>query len=146
MRRARAWTKRLVASVCIVAALMVALPFSQGVSHAVQTGAAWQQALDPEGQGEVDAVFQEEVLDLREEAEMRASEDGLTVGFTYAGAAAEAFGSVRARLEAKGWSCTMSGLDTCATFTKEQGSYRWLFVSCTAIGGESSVVLQCAKD
>lgn len=107
------------------------------VEHALDEEGAPGRARAPDG-------FEDEVLSLHGKEDTRVDERARVVGFTMAGVSEEMFQAVSCELEALGWIRVESGLPNCGTFVKEEGSYRWLFVSCVQAGESTSVVVQYA--
>ncbi len=141
-----------------VAAVAVAVVAAMGVDLLLQAARpsvakeALAIAVDPDGEGsyaaesgtEELADFEREVLPLSGRAGLRASSGGTLVGFTASGGAAEAFAAISDELEGRGWTAVSSGSAQTGTFAKGEGTFRWAFVSCADVGGEASVVVQCA--
>lgn len=84
--------------------------------------------------------FDDEIA-LSGDSNLAVSSDGRTIGFTMDVSVSDAMDSIRTSLEEKGWTYVPSNHDSVATFVKEEGLYRWLAVTCTAVGDSSSVVL-----
>lgn len=63
------------------------------------------------------------------------------VGFSIAEDAVTAFNILKAQLISRGWNYVESGSSTSSSFYKNNGNYKWLFVNCVNVGGETSVVL-----
>lgn len=95
-----------------------------------------------ESKRDAPARFEEEVLSLEGVSEMRVDPRSAIVGFTSAKAADHVFKDASDELEARGWTFVDSGSNTCGTFVKEAGTYRWVFVSCVQVGSSTSVVVQ----
>lgn len=89
-------------------------------------------------------TFERELFSLAGERDVRAANDGATVGFSRDGSAEDAFASVALLLQESGWTCVPSGSPTCASFVKGDGDIRWALVFCAGFGDETSVVVQCA--
>lgn len=88
--------------------------------------------------------FTSECLDLSGRHDITIAGDGTLVGFVEDGCADEVFDAVASQLDLKGWTLLESGSNTQATFMKEDGSHRWLYVSCVQVSDKTSVVIQCA--
>lgn len=88
-------------------------------------------------------LFQEEAVSLEGCTGIRVNEESSVVGWTERGSIDDVVSRRTRELTGKGWSCVPCG-SSCATFTKEDGSLRWLFVSCFEISEEVSVVVQLA--
>lgn len=116
---------------------------TSGVLREVVNPALWEEgasdalAAPPPG-------FEHEVLALAARGDVRADDSACLVGFSTDGDAAEVFASVGEELAEKGWEQAGGGLSAGGTFVKPRGSYRWLFVSCTQVGQETSVVVYYA--
>lgn len=91
---------------------------------------------------EAPAWFEEEVFSLEDEEEVMADESWSVVGFTREGSAAEVATEVACQLRQHGWTMVESGVAGSATGVKEGGRCQWLWLSCTAVGEEVSVVVQ----
>lgn len=72
------------------------------------------------------------------------SAEGALVGFSDDGSPERVFSSLSEELYSKGWTLLESGSDTQASFVKDEGTYRWLYVSCIQMSGATSIVVQCA--
>jgi hypothetical protein len=94
--------------------------------------------------GGIPASFTSECLDLSGRHDITVAGDGTLVGFVEDGRADGVFDAVASQLDLKGWTLLESGSDTQATFMKEEGSHRWLYVSCVQVSDKTSVVIQCA--
>lgn len=138
--------KRALRALAVVAVLILAVPASGCAAGILQSGivqeVAFVEASVPEG-------FEEEVLSLASRGDVRVGADGAVVGFCCSGDAPAALAEVAVELAEKGWMRVESGSDAAASFVKREGHYRWLFVSCTEVSGEVSVVVTsdgCAKE
>lgn len=67
---------------------------------------------------------------------------GGVVDFVVRSPVRDAYASLCDQLVAKQWNYTESGRENCGSFSKKQGQYRWLFVSCVGVGDMASVVIQ----
>lgn len=63
------------------------------------------------------------------------------VGFSIDSDAATSFNNLKEQLISRGWNYVDSGSSTSSSFYKNNGNYKWLFVNCVNVGGETSVVL-----
>ena len=140
--------KRLLRAVLVVALGLACIALSGGVAKAVSAARVVQEVsseASDEGSAEVPQGFEQEVFSMANMQKVRAAQDGSVVGFSLPEAAESAFLRVRSWLEENGWTYASSGMDTCGTFTKSSGAYQWLFVSCTYVDGQTSVVVECAQ-
>lgn len=92
----------------------------------------------------VPEVFAEECLDVSWRDGVMVVPDGPLVGFIGEGAPQDLFAAVSSELCGKGWTLLESGSGTQATFVKDEGLYRWAYVSCAEVPGATNVVIQCA--
>lgn len=129
----RAWL-----AVGIVAVLVALVPASGCAVGLLQGGLVREAELS---YCEAPAGFEDEVLSLSGRSDVRVGADGAVVGFCCPANAAEAFEEVSTDLGNRGWNLVESGSDRSATFVKREGRYRWLFVVCTDVAGETSVVV-----
>ncbi len=104
----------------------------------VISGVSLQRGID-----EIPESFTRECLDLSGRRDITVAGDGALVGFIEDGRADEVFDAVASQLDLKGWALLESGSETQATFIKEDGSCRWLYVSCVQVSDKTSVVVQC---
>ena len=88
--------------------------------------------------------FAEEVCDLSGAQVVQADLDALVVGCEWNADAEACFAELQSRLVSRGWTMVPSGSATAASFVKKEGRYRWIFVSCTEIAHQTSVVFQLA--
>lgn len=84
--------------------------------------------------------FASEVLAL-EGVDVTVSDQGPVVGYRAEGDPETSMAKVRDELAGKGWIAVESGTAALQTFVKESGRYRWASVSCTHVGGATSVVV-----
>lgn len=153
MRRARASPlgARLVRAV-LALGLLAALVVVAGEAGTLMASGVFREAANPalweEGEAEPSSAplpgFEDEVLVLAGCSDARVDEGAGVVGFSSRNDAEEAFRSVANELTERGWQQTGGGMPAGGTFTKADGAYRWLFVSCTQVGQEASVVVQYA--
>lgn len=166
--------KRLIGAVAIVGVLVAAVPSIGIARETVDWGAlvarssstlaeqCFDESLAEEdaiygaaqlfGVSDVDAgteaippEFKQECLSLAGCQGVLSAEEGSLVGFVVDDEPVEAFDDVERELCERGWGLVESGSDTQATFLKDGGCYRWLYVSCIVAGGKTSVVIQCAE-
>lgn len=78
-------------------------------------------------------------------SEVAVSEDGAVVGYRVAGTADEVHRKIGESMAVKGWLETDLGSIRGATYTKKEGAYRWILVTCTQAGGLTSVVIRCPR-
>ena len=86
--------------------------------------------------------FADEVFSLEGRSGLAVVEDGSLAGFLEDGSPRVVFGRFADELEARGWTEVGDGESARSTFVKEQGAYRWLFLSCSQTGDRTSVVVQ----
>lgn len=122
----------------IVVALIALVPASGCAVGLLQGGLVREVELS---YCEAPAGFEDEVLSLSGRSDVRVGADGAVVGFCCPANAAETLEEVSAELGERGWTLVESGSDRAATFVKREGCYRWLFVACTEVAGETSVVV-----
>lgn len=154
--------KRAVVATAIVALLVFAAPAADWVVHRVGAASLASRSVaavsSPEyesqdlvkllesagkvGEGQIPEGFQQELFSLDWVHSLRSSPEQGVVGFLAKGPADQVFSQLRAHMEQSGWSCSSQASPYGATFTKEQGCYRWVFVSCSQLSGQTSVVLQ----
>lgn len=125
-------------AIAVVALLVLAVPVSGCMAGVLQSEVI-QEAVTAEA--EVPEGFEDEVLSLSGRSDVRVGAGGAVVGFCCSGTAPEVFAGVAAELAQAGWSQVESGSDIASTFVKPSGRYRWLFVTCTEVSGEVSVVI-----
>ena len=118
-------------------AALAAAEYSTGVAvEAVAHSTPNEPALPP--------GFADEVAQTAGWDEVRVDERGRIVGFCVFGTADAAFARLADGLVGNGWSRIESGSATCGSFSKSDGIYRWIFVSCVQVGDSTSVVVQYA--
>lgn len=132
-RASRAWL-----AVGVVVALVALVPASGCAIGLLQGGLVREAELS---YCEAPVGFEDEVLSLSERSDVRVGADGAVVGFCCPMSAVAALEEVSAELGNRGWTLVESGSDRSATFVKREGRYRWLFVACTEVAGETSVVV-----
>lgn len=159
-RRRRTQSQRCVFSCAIVALLLAALllpselanecrDFRQGINVAKAI------ASDEEDVGEdmfgelgkarlreVPSTFLEEVIDVSNCSAVYVNNDGSIVGFSKVEPAQQTFLEIADELRSKGWVFVESGSRLAGSFVKSSGRYQWVFVSCTPVSGQTSVVVQ----
>lgn len=86
--------------------------------------------------------FEDEVVGVAGRADVRVLEGCGIVGFVESGNAESVFDGLLGDLSSKGWLQIESGRAACGTFVKEDGFYRWIFVTCVQVGASTSVVVQ----
>ena len=148
--RALAIVVGLVLACCAVdAVLRLSQPSAMGDALGIGAGAADSSSHDTAStrpaQTELPVGFESEVLDLSHAEGLRVAAGGTVVGFSLQGDAPEAFAQLSVQLQARGWLAVESGRPDCGSFVKGDGTYTWLFVSCSQVGDGVSVVLQCPK-
>ena len=74
-------------------------------------------------------------------SQVKIDKSGNVVGFTLKINAIQSFCLIKDKLISNGWNYVESGSASSASFYKDEGKYRWLFLNCIDVGGESSVVL-----
>lgn len=137
---------RLKRAVCLVVGLLLVLVFCQMAQRFAQA-TVLQEVVHPsttsaDAQTEIPASFEQEVISLADKSEVSSNAHVGMVGFTLHTSADQALKTLRSTLEDRGWRESGSGSDTCATFLKTSGEYRWLYVSCISVASHTSVVLQ----
>ena len=148
--RALAIVVGLVLACCAVdAVLRLSQPSAMGDALGIGAGAedfpSRDTASTGPAQAELPEGFESEVLDLTRVEGLRVAAGGTVIGFSLRGDAPEAFAQLSVQLQARGWLAVESGRPDCGSFVKGEGTYTWLFVSCSQVGDGVSVVLQCPK-
>lgn len=155
------WVTRLIRALVTVLLIVGLAPCIDAVGRAVRIGSAAQEVLAdpvgdetfqlkrvlsgiPDAMDSVPASFERETFPFSSLRSVCCSKENGVIGFSLEGTAVSSFVCVREWLESSGWSCQESGRSNMASFSKGDGAYRWLFVSCEAIGGQSLVVMQCS--
>lgn len=85
--------------------------------------------------------FEDELFSVAGATELYANEDESVFGLTMGGPAEEAFSSICADMEERGWLQVESGMAYCATFLREEGEPTWVLVGCTPVGDAVSIVV-----
>ena len=87
--------------------------------------------------------FLDEVIDVNKinAKDIKIDNSNKVVGFTLSNDASYSFILIRNCLIDKGWEFVESGNSTSGSFYKNNGKYRWIFLNCINVGGESSIVL-----
>lgn len=93
----------------------------------------------------IPSSFQDELLFVEGFQSVNCSREYGLVGFVVDERPSGAFEQISKQLEASGWRAVESGHPSRGTFTKQSGSYRWVYVSCVASGDKTSVVIQCME-
>lgn len=84
----------------------------------------------------------EEVADLADAEEVRATDDWSTIGFSREGAVSAEYGWLEEQLMQRGWTLAKTGVEGTATGVKEGGRCSWLWFGVTDIGGKTCFVIQ----
>ena len=87
-------------------------------------------------------VFNDEVIDVSVYLAVFVNDDGSIVSFLRTEPPQQAFASIVDELRSKGWVYLESGSRMTGSFVKSSGCYRWVFVSCVSVSGQTSVVIQ----
>ena len=95
--------------------------------------------------GEMPPWFSEEVCDVADKSDVRATEDWAVVSWTEPMDGVKTLEAMVAILGGHGWTVLDSGVDQVVTCVKEGGRCQWLWLSCTEVAGETSVVVQVAS-
>lgn len=148
--------KQVVKGVAIVVTVIAVLAGSDGIADAVSGGRAGAgsvtatQMVRAAGEGSgiigtseegVPADFESLVFSTRGFKQLQHSPDGRIVGLVRGGSPETVMGQCSERMQANGWTYIESGQGTRASFLKGEGAYRWAYVDCTAVGGDTSVVI-----
>lgn len=154
--------RRVLAACLLIACLGLTLPISGVVWRAVPGNAARdgpsaaQQAgffavmsqeagttsvVDPET---VASAFSGELPSFFGKEDVLLDEASLLAAYLVVGTAADAALDLARDMEACGWTCVRSGNESFETFRKDGGVHRWAFASCTEIGDQVRVTIQCA--
>lgn len=88
--------------------------------------------------------FEEEVVSTSGASDVRSDEEARVAGFLLAGDAGTVFAELSDDMQQRGWAAVESGRAGCGSFVKDEGRYRWAFVSCTPVGDETAVVVTYA--
>lgn len=160
VRRRRSQSQRCAFSLGIIVLLLAAILLSSALSERyrnLEDGASLVHAaisdqdvlsgdvfakLDNARRREVPPTFKKEVLDVPSGDDTYVNDDGSVIGFSRTESAQQTFMSIKDALESKGWVFVESGSRFAGSFVKAAGRYRWAFVSCTQISGQTSVVIQ----
>lgn len=92
--------------------------------------------------GDAPPWFAEEVCDTAGKTDLLANEAWSVVSWTEREDAPAVLEEVAASLRARGWAVVESGMEQVVTCVKEEGRCQWLWLSCTEVAGETSVVVQ----
>lgn len=92
--------------------------------------------------GAVPEWFSDEVFDVAGKTDLMANGDWSVVSWTEREDAPAVLEEVAASLRARGWAVVESGMEQVVTCVKEEGRCQWLWLSCTEVAGETSVVVQ----
>lgn len=84
----------------------------------------------------------EELVDLTDAEELRATDDWSTIGFSREGAVSAEYGWLEEQLMQRGWTLAKTGVEGTATGVKEGGRCSWLWFGVTDIGGKTCFVIQ----
>lgn len=100
-----------------------------------------QERLDScEGQS-LPCDFEREVLSLQGFETNYVDEASGIACFVTEGSVQEALSSISAELVQKGWTQVAESAEGCASFIKEGGAYRWLFIQYSQVGKSTCVVV-----
>ncbi len=88
--------------------------------------------------------FSSEVFPLDGQRDVRSNSDGSVIGFTSSSPPKKAFDEVGRSMVERGWTAVPSGVEACGSFVKSEGALKWAYVSCSRVGSETSIVVQCA--
>lgn len=148
--------RQTIKGAAIVAAVVAVIAGSDGIAVAVSGGrsaadsvtAAQMMKAVNEGSGIVGASeegvpadFESLVFSTEGFGQLQHAPDGRIVGLVREGSPETVMGLCSERMQANGWTFIESGQSTRASFLKGEGAYRWAYVDCTAVGGDTSVVV-----
>lgn len=160
------WVKRLVAAGVVVALLVAIPPSTKMVQEWDQFGIAreaprmiaksfageesveeaLQRYLSPSAQaGAGWSEFESELFPIVNRRALYATSDANLISFQMSESPRDAFGLLAACLEQNGWLGLTGSDQTMGTFVKESGVFRWAYVSCGCISGETVAVLQVER-
>ena len=88
--------------------------------------------------------FKTEVMDERADW-CSADDQGVIAGFVVAGDKEATAKQVGSALEGRGWRSVPSGQASVATFVKSSGEFRWVMVSLSFFGEETSVMVNARR-
>ena len=86
--------------------------------------------------------FEREVMSLVDFKDVQVAGDGKIISFYSSRPCDAVLKMCCERLADNGWSWVESGEDRFVSFLKTDGLYTWLYLSCTEVAGETSVVMQ----
>lgn len=140
--RASAIIVAIVVGVCVVDGVLLAV---EGASAAAERASLLnEEVLSLADGSEVPAWFAEELFSVQGCSDVRVAAGGAVVGFSATASAADEFTALAALMEQKGWTLMESGIESGASFLKDDGLCTWAWISCADIAGKTSVVVQCA--
>lgn len=88
------------------------------------------------------AWFEQELFEVDAAISSYGDDNVLLYGFVFEGNGKERFPDIRLQMEENGWTCVESGVEMCATFVREEGSYQWAMVGCVQAGNAVAVTVQ----
>ena len=91
------------------------------------------------------AWFEQEVCPTADLSDVLASDDWSVVGFSSDLSPGEELSRLCSLFSSRGWTGFESGVEGTATFGKDEGTCRWMMVSCVGAGDATSVVLQMQR-
>lgn len=91
------------------------------------------------------AWFEQEVCPTADLSDVLANDDWSVVGFSSDLSPGEELSRLCALFSSRGWTGFESGVEGTATFGKDEGTCRWMMVSCVSAGDATSVVLQMQR-
>ncbi len=89
----------------------------------------------------VPEAFKEECFGPNEWGDVYCSQEERVIGIVSEDATSELFDRCSERLVTRGWTRVNAGADNCASFLKEEGELRWLFMQTFDAGGSSLAVI-----
>ena len=89
----------------------------------------------------VPEAFKEECFGPNEWGDVYCSQEERVIGIVSEDATSELFARCSERLVTRGWTRVNAGADNCASFLKEEGELRWLFMQTFDAGGSSLAVI-----
>lgn len=148
--------KETVRGTLIAVAIVAALAGSDGIADAVAgdqgdtgtvTAAQMVQAASRgsgvfgSSEAGVPADFESSVFSTEGFGQLQHTPDGRIVGMVCSGAPEDTMELCKGRLQENGWTYIESGQGNRTSFLKQEGSYTWAYVDCTAVGDDTSVVV-----
>lgn len=125
--------------------IVVGIFFAIGISSCVEKSNQLDELInfDSKFSSNLPESFSSEVLEISSVGgyDIRVAKNEKIIGFSMPFSAEKSFELIKNKLCNLGWIYISSANKTNASFTKENGEYKWIFVNCIEMEGTTSVVI-----